>query len=259
MNNFNIHSDTIPHIMKRFALAIMMAIAVPLIAPAQTSPYTTASATESSDAKEYSQHVGQFLAILLQDKVNVIYKCLPDSTGYVRWSSDNPAFDNAFILSVHNGTLKIQINTEDIDLPDKPTLYVYSDFLTKVLNHSDGDITVLSPQPCPKIEISQIGNGNIHVKGIAATDVLAKVTAGMGTISLEGECESARYRMTGTGVIQADNLTAHDVSCKIMGGGSIGCHPTQTLRVRGIGSTKIYYKGTPQIDHKGGGKLLPIE
>lgn len=127
--------------MRRFALVLLMAIALPLIAPAQTSPYTTPSGTESSDTKVYSQHVGQFLAILLQDKVNVVYKCLPDSTGYVRWSSDNPAFDNAFILSVHNGTLKIQISTEDIDLPDKPTLYVYSDFLTKVLNHSDADIT----------------------------------------------------------------------------------------------------------------------
>lgn len=259
MNYRNTRLHMRSHTIRPLTLALILAIALPLIAPAQTHSYTSSTKTEASDTKEYSQQVGQFLAILLQDKVNVVYKCLPDSSGYVRWSSDNHAFDNAFILSVHNGTLKIQLNTEDIDLPDKPTLYVYSDFLTKVLNHSDADITVLSPQPCPKIEISQIGNGNIHIKGITATDVLAKVTAGMGTISLEGECESARYRMTGTGVIQADNLTAQNVSCKIMGGGSIGCRPLQTLRVRGIGSTKIYYRGTPEIDHKGGGKLLPIE
>lgn len=208
---------------------------------------------------EYTTSVGQFTALQLQDNINVVYRCVADTTGTVAWTSTNPDFDNAFIFTNSGGTLKIQINTEDIDKPGLPIVYIYSDFLNKVLNYSDSDIAVESIAPCPKIEFSQIGNGHILAKGIKATEVYAKVTAGMGNISLAGDCGEATFRMMGTGTIQADGLRADNVRCKILGGGTIGCWPVKTLTVRGIGSTKIYYKGNPEISHKGGGKLFEIE
>ena len=64
--------------------------------------------------------------------------------------------------------------------------------------------------------------------------------------------------MVGTGTIQADELKADRVNCKIMGGGNIGCWATESLDVRGIGSTRIYYKGKPKIKKVGGGKVLPL-
>lgn len=64
--------------------------------------------------------------------------------------------------------------------------------------------------------------------------------------------------MVGTGTISADRLEADVVQCKILGSGSIGCWPLQKLNVRGIGSTKVYYKGDPQVKKSGGGKLYPL-
>ena len=53
-------------------------------------------------------------------------------------------------------------------------------------------------------------------------------------------------------------MRAEIVNCKIIGSGSIGCWCLSKLDVRGIGSTKIYYKGTPEIKKVGGGKLFPL-
>ena len=43
-----------------------------------------------------------------------------------------------------------------------------------------------------------------------------------------------------------------------MGGGTIGCWALDKLECRGIGSTRIYYKGEPEIKKVGGGKLFPL-
>ena len=87
----------------------------------------------------------------------------------------------------------------------------------------------------------------------------ASIKSGNGTISISGHCQTANFTMLGNGTIQADRLEAVTVSCKMLGQGSIGCWPTEELKVRGIGNTKIYYKGSPKISKKGGGKLYPLE
>ena len=63
--------------------------------------------------------------------------------------------------------------------------------------------------------------------------------------------------MAGTGTIQADMLKATDVTCQYVGGGSISTYPLNNLTAKGIGSTRIHYRGNPKIKHRGGGKLIP--
>lgn len=218
---------------------------------------TAFAAPRDEEMKEYSVEVGQFTAIKLQDNVNVVYRCNPDSTGMVYYKGVED-FANAFIFSNNGKQLKIQVNTEDVGKVGMPTLYVYSDFLERVSNYSEYNITVENPAPCPIFTATLVGNGSVSVSGIKSTEVKGKITAGGGTITLEGNCGKATLQMTGAGVIQADQLKAGEVNCKIFGGGSIGCDPIRELIVKGIGSTKIYYRGEPQIHHKGGGKLIQI-
>ena len=238
--------------LKHILAVIMMAVA-PSMVTALGAGHPSAEHIHT-----YTHNVGQFDAIKVQDDVNVIYRCTPDTTGVVTYKGTED-FDNAFILTNNNGLLKIQVITEDLGKPDLPTLYIYSDFLSKIINYSDFDITAESIAPCARLDITQMGNGEINVQGIKATEVKAKITAGCGNISLSGSCGEARFQMVGTGVIQADALKADHVFCRILGGGPIGCCPLQTLKTRGIGSTSIYYRGEPAIDHKGGGKLIPIK
>lgn len=211
----------------------------------------------AENLRQYTIKTGQFTNLKVQDNVNVVYRCHPDSTALITYKSD-PDFEDAFIFTNSGNTLKIQVTTEDVNKPGLPTLYVYSDYLNKVENYSDFSVTVENPAPCPEFYASLIGNGNITISGVNATKVTAKVTAGMGTIKISGKCTSATYRMTGTGSILADELKADDVEVRILGGGKINLDAEDMLNIRGLGSTKIYYTGHPHITHKGGGKLFDL-
>ena len=220
--------------------------------------FAFAVSAENHKINEYVTDVGQFTTLKVQDNVNVVYSCVPDSTAKVAYHGA-PEFANAFIITNSGNTLKIQVNTEDVGNPELPTIYIYSDFIKKVENYSDFNITVNNPAPCPDFTAALIGNGSITVNNLKATKVAARITAGNGRITLIGSCDEADFRMAGTGVIQADELRAKSVICKIVGGGTIGCDPAEFLKVGGLGSTRIYYRGNPKIKHTLGGKLIKID
>lgn len=214
-------------------------------------------ASSSNKNKEYVIRLPQFDRIKVVDNVNVVYRCVPDSAGIAKFSGGSE-FADAFILSVSGNTLKIQVNEDDVNNPELPTLYLYSDFLTSVENSSDRNIIVESIQPCPELKVKQIGNGSISIEGIKANSVSAAVLAGNGTITLGGTTAKASMRMVAAGTINADRLKAVEVDCRVLGTGNIGCWPVELLRVKGLGATKIYYKGDPEIQKTGSSKLFPL-
>lgn len=213
--------------------------------------------TQAQIMERYKVEVGQFDKLKVTDNVNVVYRCLPDSSGYIQYVGSKE-FADAFIITPKNGTLKIQVSTEDVGNPDLPTLFVYSDFLTSVENSSSFSVTVENPAPCAEFSVKEIGNGSITVENLKANVVKATIATGKGTVNISGKCQEAEFKMVGTGVISADRLEANDVKCLILGSGSIGCWPVEKMSVKGIGSTKIYYKGDPVVKKSGGGKVFRL-
>lgn len=211
----------------------------------------------AQEINNYKVEVGQFDRVKVCDNVNVVYRCLPDSSGFIQYRGDKQ-FADAFIITPKNGNLKIQVSTEDVGHPDLPTLYIYSDFLTGVENASNFNFTVENPAACAEFKVTQVGNGSVRVENVKANKVIAGVATGNGSVNVSGTCKEAVLKMVGTGTISADRLEADVVQCKILGSGSIGCWPLQKLNVKGIGSTKVYYKGDPQVKKSGGGKLYPL-
>lgn len=229
--------------MKKIFLLLLVAFFMPVLR-AQT-------------IQQFKVEVGQFDKLKVSDNVNVVYRCVPDSTGWAQYSGAKE-FGDAFIFTPKGGTLRIQVSTEDVGNPDLPTLFVYSDFLTSVENSSDFTLIVENPAPCAEFSAREIGNGHIVVEGLRSNVAKASVATGNGTITLSGSCRDAVYQMVGTGIISADRLEAQNVQCKILGSGTIGCWAVEKLTSKGIGSTKIYYKGDPVIKKSGGGNLIPL-
>lgn len=205
----------------------------------------------------YSLNIGQFDKLNVSDNVEVVYHCNPDSTGYVVYSAPKNLAD-AFIFSNTKGTLKIQVSTEEVYRENLPVLHVYSDYLTSVISSSDLPVTIYSLSSVPTFYAKLIGNGKIVANEVKANEVEANFVTGNGEIIIGGSCKLAKYKMVGAGTIQADEMKADAVQCKVMGAGNIGCWPVDKLDVRGIGSTKIYYKGSPEVKKVGGGKLFPL-
>ncbi|MDE6577514.1 MAG: DUF2807 domain-containing protein [Muribaculaceae bacterium] len=219
--------------------------------------FTFSNIIAQDDIQDYKLEVGQFDRLRVTDNVNVVYRCLPDSSGYVQYRGSKD-FADAFIITPKDGQLRIQVSTEDVGKPDLPVLYVYSDFLTSVENSSNFTLVVENPVPCAEFKATQIGNGMLNVENLKSNKVEAALNTGNGSVNVSGSCREATFKMIGTGTISADRLEAEKVQCKILGSGTIGCWAVDVLNVKGLGSTKIYYKGEPVIKKVGGGKLFPL-
>ncbi len=210
------------------------------------------------NAKQFKLPVGQFSKLSVDDNVNVVYVGGSDTPSCVTYDGDQK-YARAFIITHKGNKLRVQVETMFVNDPELPTLYVYSDFLESASLSAESTLTLKSVAPGTKLDLSVMGNGTLVADNMRATKIGANIKSGNGTISISGHCQQANFSMLGNGTIQADRLEATDVSCKILGQGSIGCWPVEELKVMGIGNTKIYYKGSPKIDKKGGGKLFPLE
>ncbi len=226
----------------KILLSILLTLSVFLTVSAQT-------------LGEYQLQVGEFTKIKVPDRVDVIYRNVPDSAGMVAYKA-TPRHAEAYSFSVKKGTLRVNLEQEWEE--GMPTVYVYSSFLSGVENEGDGTVTVYSPAPCPEFEARLIGNGTIMVDNINTTQTSATLMTGNGLITITGATGEASASMMGAGRIDLSCLSATDVSCKAVGSGWISCWARKKLSVKGIGSTKIYYRGEPEISRMGGAKVLPI-
>ena len=211
-----------------------------------------------SHAERCTVEVGQFEKLKINGNISVIYKNLPDSTGFALYDAPADSKDMFKFSTKNEGVLKVEPADDKWGQSDLPVLYLYSDFLTSVESYSDQSVEILGMVPCASFNANQIGNGSISVENLKCNSVSAAITTGNGSIYLTGMCINANFRMVGAGLISADQLRAENVKCRILGTGSIGCWPIDNLKITGLGSTKIYYKGSPNIKKTGGGKLFEL-
>ena len=209
-------------------------------------------------AERITVEIGQFEKLKVNGNLTVVYKNLPDSTGFARYDAPSKDEELFKFTTKGEGSLKVEPSDEKWGQPDLPVLYLYSDFLTSVESYSDKSVEVYGLAPCATFSANQVGNGSISVENLKCNNVSAAITTGNGSVYLTGQCLNANFRMVGTGLISADQLRADNIKCRILGTGSIGCWPIDNLRVTGLGSTKIYYKGSPNIKKTGGGKLFEL-
>ncbi len=213
---------------------------------------TAYSTKARADINTYTLQVGEFSKLKVVNDLEIKYVCNADSAGLAVFTCSN-RFADAFLFENKNGKLKISVNTDYSHLSDQlPEVTVYSTFLVSAENQSKYTLNISSVAPCPEISFKQIGNGAIDAENLKATKVKATIATGNGVITLSGEADAAKFEMVGTGKIIADELCAEEVSCTVFGTGSIGCWPIDKLSVKGMGSTTVYYKGSPAVIKKSG-------
>lgn len=224
-----------------------------------TSILTLASSAIAALPQRYELDVKEFNVLKVIEGINVDYRCNPDSAGKAVFTA---TADMASVLMFTNdkGKLSIQLAREDCSRTGLPSVTVYSSFLSKVENSGDSTVRVLSIAPAVKFEGSLIGNGRLSVRGVNATEAKLALKTGNGVIVAGGQADKLKISFSGTGTIQADDFKALEINIKATGTGAIGCNATDKLSVFGAGSTKVYYKGDPQISNKSLGiKVLPLD
>ncbi len=219
---------------------------------------TVIAAMANDKIETYSIKLSEFSRLKVVDAVNVDYVCSPDSAGTAFFEAT--AVQASLIgFRNNNGQLEISFTTEVAPMTKLPVVRVYSTFLTSVENDGDSTVRVLNVASCPEFKARLVGNGRLSIRNIEATKVKASLSTGNGTLAITGKCDEAVLNLAGTGTIQADGLEAVAVSCRAAGTGSIGCYATKELKVKGLGSTSIFYRGNPKIKKTAiGVKIQPL-
>lgn len=218
--------------MKRTWISILLMTIFALMADAQTEHRVI--------------KVGDFNRLALIDNINVNYRCNSDSAGLIIFECTQDIADHLMFSVSKNGRLSIQVDDMYEQLGHLPTITVYSSTLDEAENAGDSTLRIMGLPPLNAFKVRNTDNGKVLVKGIRASQLELQILSGKGKIIADGSCDNLALRLIGTGEIQADQVVATEVSCRIMGTGSMGCHVNGgELKVSGSGTGKVYYKGTP--------------
>jgi len=207
--------------------------------------------------------VGNFSRLDLLDNINVNYRCNADSAGMVVLNSQQDQVEHIIFALSDKGRLTIQVDDEYERQTALPTITVYSASLDEAENAGDSTLRISGLPPMKHFKVRLTDNGKVIARGLRASELELQILSGKGKIIAGGSCDELSVRLIGTGEIQADDVIATDVSCRIMGTGSIGCHVNGgQLKVSGSGTGKVYYKGTPSkvtVRKLGTIKAIPME
>lgn len=199
-----------------------------------------------AQAKHFVIKVGNFERLALVDNINVNYHCNPDSAGLAVFDCTQDVADGLIFRLSSTGRLSIQVENETEYHSQLPTITLYSSSLHEAENAGDSTLRLSGLPMMPEFKVRLLDNGKIIARGLRASQLEMHILSGKGKIIASGKCDDLSLRLVGTGEIQADQVTATNVSCRIMGTGSIGCHVDGgQLKVNGSGTGKVYYKGTP--------------
>ena len=236
--------------MKRVLISIVMIAAVAVMTCAQ-------------GVKRRVVDVGDFTRLALIDDINVNYRCNPDSAGLAVFTCSQDISDRLIFKNGSNGRLNIQVRTDLVRLTELPTVTVYSSSLVEAENAGDSTLRINNLPATDRFKVRLIDNGKIIARKLRAGKLELQILSGKGTIIADGKCDELALRLVGAGEIQADNVVATDVSCRIIGTGSMGCNVNGgDLKVSGSGTGKVYYKGRPNkvsVKKLGSVKAIPMD
>ncbi len=222
----------------------------------------TVSASAATDAQRQLVKVGEFTQLNVADNINVDYVCNADSSGLAVFTADSKMVSSVMFTNNDKGKLTIQVA---LDTPTKgmPTVTVYSTSLQEAKNQGDSTLRLVSLAKSPKLKLVTTNNGRIVAHGIDVISADLNIATGHGKIITDGTCKSLKVKCVGAGEVQADKLTAVDVSCSVVGTGTVGCMVDGgALKVTGSGTGRVYYKGKPSdvtVRKLGTLKAIPLD
>ena len=219
--------------------------------------------TSSAQEKHHTVKVGDFVRLSLIDNINVNYRCDADSAGLIVFTCSQEIADALMFSMSNNQRLSIQVNDYYERLGHLPTITVYSSTLEEAENAGDSTLRVSGLPPLKAFKVRLTDNGKVIARNLRASQLELQILSGKGKIIADGTCDDLSLRLVGTGEIQADQVVATNVSCRIMGTGSMGCHVNGgLLKVSGSGTGKVYYKGHPEkvtVRKLGTIKAIPMD
>lgn len=219
-----------------------------------------ATSAGAQEQNKIELNVGDFTTLHVNNSINVVYRASEEKAGTAVFHAPN-SMANIFIFNNDSkGKLSIQLTDYNFN-KNVPTITVYSSSLQEVVNQSDSTVTIDTIPQMPVFKAKTSNNGTIIIHGLNTLTTVLKEATGNGKIYADGTTEKLECKLVGTGLICALRLQAHDISCTMGGSGHIYCQSEGGyLKVKGFGSGKVHYTGTPsevKVKKLGTLKALP--
>ena len=116
-----------------------------------------------------------------------------------------------------------------------------------------GDIVVKSSLKTGELDIHLSGSGDVEALQLTADDVDAHL-AGSGDINLAGNAtKSFEVHIAGSGNVNAQGLESSKVEVNIAGSGTAKVNASDKLNTNIVGSGNVYYKGRPLVNAQSSG------
>ncbi len=208
---------------------------------------------------QYKLNVQDFGELSVVDGVPVEYYCRADSAGWAVFTC-MPEMASHIMFTNENNRLTIRTDSDEKAIVGVPKIKVYSAALRKASNSGDSILTVHldASIPLKEFKAQQIGNGKTEIYALNCENLEAGITAGNGTIAIDGKARKAKLNNVSSGPVDAKDLESVNMSCFVFGSGNIECKPTENLRVYGAGSGKVIYHGSPKVTMRSiGVKAIP--
>lgn len=194
----------------------------------------------------YQLDVKEFSRLKVTSPIDVEYSSCADSAGMAVFYSERD-MTSAIMFANSNGELEVSMAPDQVITGSIPRLKLYSTFLTRVENRADSTVRVDRLLPGAEFTAVLSGNGKLVVHDIDVTRAQGELKTGHGTLVMQGKCRQEQIKFMGAGTIEAAQLEAVETSIGASGTGQVSVWATDYLKIKGMGSTTIYYRGTPKI------------
>lgn len=196
-----------------------------------------------AEEARYTLNVANFNSLTVVDGINVVYRCNADSAGWVVFTAE-PELASKISFTNNKEHLRVQTLADEQPIRNLPTVTVYSASLRYVENSGDSTVVVYPTVQVQKFTAKQIGNGVLDIRGVSVDKLDGDAAAGHGRLSIDGKADKVKLRNVGTGIIDASTLAGDDVSCFVLGPGTVHVHATGQLKLTGAGSGKVINHAT---------------
>ena len=245
--------------MRTLNIFIIGLLSATLLSSAQSCRTYSDQTSQEVPAKgkiKKSYYVAPFDAIELSGVANVTFS----QSDKVKVEATGPEnFLPFVVIESHDGVLRV--NTRKLENKRSVKgidIKISAPHLNRISNRGVGSFRTTSPLRTSALTVDNAGVGSVQLKNIECEHLKANNT-GVGNMTLSGKVQTAEYKSSGVGDMNAKELKAQDVDLRHSGVGDITCHAGETIRIQSKGVGDVVYYGNPRVlsqTKKGVGSLI---
>ncbi|GAB2949223.1 head GIN domain-containing protein [Hymenobacter coalescens] len=147
---------------------------------------------------------------------------------------------------VSGGKLRIETGRYNLRSHEPIRVVVTVPTLTGARLSSNGSIRSTVAWNASDFEVEDTGSGNVDLALGQVQDLRTSIT-GSGSVTLHGSADQHDARLTGSGELQAYDLSSQELDLTATGSGRSYARVSSRLDAKLTGSGSLYYKGTPRV------------